>query len=155
MAGRGGKPLSAREAAINFLSRREHGRRELAHKLAQKGFGPEETAAVLDALQAENLLSEARFAESLIHARISRGQGPERIRRELQQHDLDPELIAACLEESETPWLELAREVHRKRFGGKLPGERREWAKQAQFLAYRGFTREQIKKVLRDDPDEF
>ncbi|MFP3649007.1 RecX family transcriptional regulator, partial [Paraburkholderia sp. SIMBA_054] len=58
---------------------------------------------LLDTLEAENWLSDSRFAESLIHRRSSR-LGASRIVGELKQHAVDRTLVdeaSAQLRESE------------------------------------------------------
>jgi regulatory protein len=144
------KPTTARGAAIGALSRREHSRRELARKLHGKGFAEDEIAETLDDLQQARLLSDERFVEMLIHSRRERGCGPLRIRHELQEHGITADLLSLHLDDKNPEWLVLAREVKRKRFGEAAPPDRKEWARQAQFLTYRGFTREQIREVLRE-----
>ena len=54
---------SARNTAMDLLSRREHSRRQLFDKLKQRGFEHEDIESALDLLQAENLLNDERFAE--------------------------------------------------------------------------------------------
>ena len=44
-----------------MLARREHSRTELGRKLAERGFSEPHVGEVLDALEAENLLSDRRF----------------------------------------------------------------------------------------------
>ena len=144
------KPATARDAAIGALSRREHSRRELARKLHGKGFADQDIAETLDDLQQARLLSDERFVEMLVHSRRERGHGPLRIRHELQEHGVSAELQAAYLDDKDPFWRELAAQVKRKRFGEAAPRDRKEWARQAQFLTYRGFTGEQIRAVLRE-----
>jgi regulatory protein len=104
-----------------------------------------EVDAVLDWLQAHRYLSEERFVESRIHARSSRF-GNLRIRQELQQHGLtlSPELTAG-LRHSEH---ERASEVRQRKFGDS-PATSVERARQARFLAGRGFSADVIWRVLR------
>jgi regulatory protein len=101
---------------------------------------------VLDWLEAHKYLSSERFVESRVHARSSRF-GNLRIRQELKQHQvaLSPE-AAQALAASE---LQRAREVRSRRFAD-LPATAAERAKQARFLAARGFSPEVIGRALRD-----
>lgn len=103
--------------------------------------------AVLAWLQAQGYLDESRFVESRIHARAARF-GQARIRLELAQHGLRlDEEQAARLKDSE---MERAREVWRRRFGGELPQDAAERARQMRFLAARGFAAELIRRLLKD-----
>ncbi len=154
---------------MQWLAQREQSRVELRRKLlphaiaedavaAEAGSPPAELApavrvdAVLDWLEAHQYLSAQRFAESRVHARASRF-GNLRIRHELKQHQvsLSPD-AALALRESE---LQRARAVRGRKFAG-WPASAAERAKQARFLAGRGFSPEVIGRLLRGvaDPDD-
>lgn len=100
--------------------------------------------ATLAELAAEGLLDNARFAEAFVHARILRGQGPQKIRAGLRERGIDAVQIDACLAEHEALWQERVEAVRCKRFGPELPVDYRERARQMRFLLQRGFTSEQI-----------
>lgn len=137
---------------MNLLARREYARRELGRRLKAKGMPADLIEQVLDDLVAENLQSDARFAESFVSARSGRGQGPVRIRMELEQRGVASGLIENALDEAGVDWGELATEVRRKRFGPELPGDFRERARQSRFLQYRGFEAGHLARALgRDD----
>jgi regulatory protein len=136
-----------------MLARREHGREELKRKLIRKGCSATVADAVTAALATERLLSEDRFVEALVQARRSRGYGPLRIRHELEQKGVAPELIGRALDVGEREWIEDLRRVQRKRFGAKRAGSLADRAKQTRFLLYRGFTSEQIRRILRDEDE--
>ncbi len=140
-----------RRAAMNLLARREYGRAELSGRLAGKGMPEYLVAEVLDELTAEGLQSDVRFAEAFVQARVGRGQGPVRIRMELERRGVSGDTLENALEESETDWPKLAGAVRRKRFGGEQPGDFRERARQMRFLQYRGFTADHIRGALGDD----
>ncbi|TFH88405.1 regulatory protein RecX [Billgrantia azerbaijanica] len=142
---------SPREDAIRLLARREYARAELAARLAAKGHDPAAVAASLDALAEEGLQSDARFAESFVRARLSRGQGPLKIRLELERRGIDRECLGATLaafvESGELDGFAQARAALAKRFAG--PGDTpRERARRERFLAGRGFDAEQVRHAL-------
>jgi len=83
---------SLKGRALGYLSRREYSRTELARKLKPFVEETDSLDTVLDALEAENWLSDSRFAESLIHRRSSR-LGASRILGELKQHAVDQTLV--------------------------------------------------------------
>ena len=103
--------------------------------------------ALLDWLQAQRYLSEERFVESRVHARSSRF-GNLRIRQELSQHGLaiTPELSADLL----CSECERATEVRQRKFGDAPATAPIERARQARFLAGRGFSPDVIWKVMRE-----
>jgi regulatory protein len=139
-----------RNVAMNWLARREHSLAELRTKLAARGYSPQEIEISLKALVAEGLVSDERFAESFVAARMRKGQGPVRIRMELQKRGVAAETIHLHVDDSALDWHTLAREVRRKKFGMAKPFEYKEKARQMRFLEYRGFTGEQISKAVDD-----
>ena len=141
-----------RRSALNALARREHSRLELERKLGGRGYSEDVIATTLDRLEETGLLDADRFCESFVRSRISKGQGPARIERELSERGIDAERAGIALQRSED-WVALAREVRRRRFGDEVPKEYKERARQSRFLQYRGFSSEQIRAALRNDPD--
>lgn len=141
---------AAEATAVRLLARREHSRVELARKLRARGIPPELVDEVLAGLAARRLQSDERYAESLVNSRVSRGQGPVRIRRDLSQQGLPESEIDAALEAAGVDWYELARDTRRRRFGSEVPAEWKERARQARFLEYRGFTGDQIRAAIGD-----
>lgn len=146
----GGPTLKAR--AADYLSRREHSRFELARKLARWSDNREEIEAVLDALTREGWMSTARFVQSVVHRRAPR-QGTSRIVQELRQHVIDNTEIEAVKPDLQASEFVRAQTVWHKRFGA-APPDREAWAKQARFLAARGFSHDVIRRVLGGDEDE-
>ncbi|KVD61264.1 recombination regulator RecX [Burkholderia ubonensis] len=147
------KPSSSKPArslkgrALGYLSRREYSRAELARKLAPYAGEDESVEPVLDALEQEGWLSDARFAESLVHRRASR-VGAARIVNELKRHAVGDTLVEEVgAQLRETEWAR-AQAVWRKKFGA-LPQTPAERAKQARFLAARGFSSATIVKLLK------
>jgi regulatory protein len=105
-----------------------------------------EVDAVLAWLTEKRFLSIERFAESRVGARSPRF-GNLRIRQELAQHGVALSAEAdRALVSSE---LERATAVRSKKFSG-CPIDAKERARQARFLAARGFSPEVIRRVLRD-----
>jgi len=138
--------LSLKGRALRLLSGREHSRSELERKLAGHEEEPGQLRRVLDDLQAKGFIDHRRVAESVLHRRASK-LGAARIRQELQGKGLDAELVAEAVAGLRTSELQRAREVWRRRFE-QLPADAAERAKQARFLAARGFDGEVIRRVL-------
>jgi regulatory protein len=138
---------SLKGRALGYLSRREYSRAELARKLTPYIEEGDSIDALLDSLESEGWLSDSRFAESLLNRRASR-MGAGRIVSELKRHSVGQELVeevSAQLRETE---LARAQAVWRKKFG-MLPETPSERAKQARFLATRGFSQGIIGKILK------
>ncbi len=155
-------PVSLRGKALAWLAQREHSRLELQQKLERYATRVQahhdEIAPLLDALESAGQLSQARFVESRVHARISRF-GNRRIEQELRAKGVTPdETLRAQLRDSE---LERAQRVFEAKFGrnrtlhpGRGPGGEAAAspqlrARQARFLAARGFSAETVSQVLR------
>lgn len=99
---------------------------------------------LLDWLTDHDLLSAERFVETRIHLRAARF-GNLRIRQELAQHGMALDAAAAAaLQASE---LARARSVWAKRFGAPA-ADAADRAKQARFLASRGFGADVVRRVV-------
>ncbi|HDR9158102.1 TPA: recombination regulator RecX [Burkholderia vietnamiensis] len=144
-------PRSLKGRALGYLSRREYSRAELARKLAPYVGEDESVEPVLDALEQEGWLSDARFAESLVHRRASR-VGLARIVSELKRHAVGDTLVEEVNAQLRETELTRAQAVWRKKFGA-LPQTPAERAKQARFLAARGFSSATIVKLLKAGDD--
>src|SRR5471032_365004 len=150
---RKGPQLSLRGRALGYLSRREHSRAELSRKLTPHLGEGDSLDTLLDALEREGWLSNERFVESVVHRRGTR-LGTSRIVHELKRNGIDETLIQDAGTELKKTELTRAREVWGKKFG-ELPTTPAERAKQARFLATRGFNGGTIVKVLKAGDDEF
>lgn len=102
-------------------------------------------AEVLDWLQSHRYLSEERFAESRVHARAPKF-GNLRIRYELSQHGVT--LTPEALQQLAQTELERAREVRKRKFDTP-PANAIEQARQARFLAARGFSADVVGRLMR------
>lgn len=140
---------SLRNRALRCLARREHSRAELAKKLAPHG-SPEEIEAVLDSMVALSLQSDTRMAASWVRSHAARF-GYARIKHALALKGLSAEIIEDALKSDEiTSEQERARAVSLAKFA-QPPADARDWARQARFLASRGFAGDTIRAVLRAD----
>jgi regulatory protein len=138
---------------MGYLSRREYSRAELSRKLVPYTDDADELETLLDLLERENWLSDSRFAESLIHRRASR-LGASRIVGELKRHAVDAALIEEASSQLRETELARAQAVWRKKYG-ELPTTPAERARQARFLAARGFSTGTIGKILKGLDDEW
>jgi regulatory protein len=99
---------------------------------------------LLDWLVANKYLSEPRFVESRVNAR-ARKQGAMMIKHELRRHGLvlEPEQ-AAALRETE---FARAQALWQRKFG-EVASDARMRAKQARFLAARGFAADVVRRIV-------
>ncbi|WP_430461421.1 regulatory protein RecX [Thalassolituus sp. LLYu03] len=139
-----------RRAAVDLLSRRDHSRTELFRKLSVKAASAEELNSLLDELAERRWQSDERFAESFVNSRTQRGQGPVRMRQELRGKGVADSDIRQVMDEQETDWRLQALETARRRLGSHYSlSDPKELAKLHRFLAYRGFTSDQIQYAVR------
>ena len=159
-----------RVAAMDLLARREHARSELQTKLQRRFDDAALVSRVLDDLAAENLQSDARYAESLLRQRLDRGYGPVRIRQEMRERGVAQERMLAALEAVDPDWYEAATLAFQRKFGPACalqpedPGESpschsrreaqqlrlKEKARRMRFMQYRGFLPEHFRHLLED-----
>lgn len=105
---------------------------------------------LLQSLQEQGYLDEARFIDSRVHARARRF-GCLRIKQELAQHGLS--LSAEYQTELKSTEFERARAVWQRKFDGQAPDDAAARAKHVRFLMARGFGSDVIRRVLRGDEE--
>ena len=155
-------PLSLQARALGWLAQREQSRSELRRKLLRVALQAQDAEAepadditgqverLLDALQAQGLLSEERFVESRVRVRAP-NLGTRRIQLELARHGL--KLAAQPLQQLRDSELQRAAQLWQRKFGA-VAQDARERARQMRFLAGRGFSGEVIRRVLATQDDE-
>ncbi|MDV5171523.1 recombination regulator RecX [Photobacterium rosenbergii] len=145
---------SAKQAAVRFLSRRDHAEQELQQKLLARGYEPGEVDEAVALCQDYNWLDDARFAERLLNNGIAKGWGLLRIRQEMEFKGIHEEVIRQLFEDDEFDWFEHARNVARKKYGDTPMETDKEKARRLRFMQSRGFDFEQVKNALGVD-DEY
>ena len=149
------RELTPTQRALALLVRREHSRKELARKLAERGIEADAASSAIERLTGDGWQSDARFAEMLVRTRAAHGQGPVRIRAELGTHGLDNDTIEAAMSNFDGDWKQAAGDLARRRFGLDLAlGDIAQRRKAADFLYRRGFDGESVRAALRGDPED-
>ncbi|MBI3157042.1 MAG: recombination regulator RecX [Burkholderiales bacterium] len=147
---------SLKARALRHLAQREHTRAELARKLARHTEGtpdaPDASDArqleeLLDALAAAGLLSDRRAAEALVGAKAQR-LGALRLRQLLRERGVPEDEAAAALQAVRGDELARAQALWQRRFGS-VAEDAAGRARQARFLAGRGFDAEVVRRVVR------
>ena len=147
-------PARVRAKALALLARREHSAQELRAKLLGRGYDSTAIEAVLSSLQTQKLLSDERFVQEFVAARVRRGSGPLKIREELRGRGVTGELVEQALAGLAGGWSEGAAAARQKRFGKALPKDMQERARQARFLQQRGYSMQDIRKALKGDLED-
>ena len=146
--------LSSKEAAIQLLSRRDHGEYELYQKLSLKGYEQDAIEEAINFCLDHNYLDDLRYAKSQIRQHVYKGHGERRVRQELNQKRVSESTIEKAMEEEPQDWFELAKSAAEKKFKGIKAKDAKEYAKQVRFLQYRGYNFEQISYALNSDSED-
>lgn len=144
-----GDPNHSYEYAIQLLARRDYSENELRAKLEERGYIEIAIEPVVGELLATNKLDDERYGQNVVAYRARRGHGPARIRNQLMKSGMSRSSIDEAVKGEDAPdFLALARSVRARKFGPEIPGDRKERARQARFLQYRGFSMDQIRAAL-------
>jgi len=139
--------MTLRERALGLLARREHSRTELQRKLSPHTEDVQEIIDLLDDFTRRGWLSDARFAEALVHDKQAKF-GTSRLAYELRERGVEESVIRDQLAELKDSELDRARQVWQTKFG-EFPEDAKARAKQMRFLQSRGFSFDVIGKVMR------
>lgn len=151
--------LALRRRAMDLLARREHSRHDLGNKLAaglrraQQRLESREVAdqqgehalinEVLDKLELDNLLSDSRYTETYVSARLNKGYGPLYIRHQLRNKQVDAGLLDDTLQLHDSEcWIDQLTDLIKRRTGISGLPERgsKDYLKLQRFVLSRGFT---------------
>jgi regulatory protein len=143
-----------RNAAFALLGRREYSRAEMEQKLGRRCEDAELLRQVLDQLVADGYQSDERFAHVFTRSRFGSGYGAMRIRQELRQKGLGPELIEQALEDESPDSYQQALECCQRRFGDQPPADPKEYARRMRFLVNRGFSFDDAKRAIKCEGSE-
>jgi regulatory protein len=151
--------LAAQAAALQYLAVRPRTAHEVRQKLHRSGVAAQVAEEVIARLQARGALDDTAYAHAYLTSRLtSRGYGPQRLRRELQQRGLGRALVEEAVRQDLTAedvlivaraqaakrWPRLARETDIAKRRQKL------WA----FLCRRGFPAAIVQQVLTEMAEE-
>lgn len=141
------KSISIKGRALRYLAAREYSRLELTNKLLKYEVTQGELAAALDELEAKGFISATRVVASTLHQKAPR-YGSARVLHDLKAKGIEGEqLEEATLALKETEY-ERATAVWSRKFDSPYTSPN-EYARQARFLAGRGFSAELVGRVLR------
>ncbi len=141
-----------RQRALDYLGKREYSYVELAKKLQPFADENDDIPAILEDFKKRGWLSDARFAEQLVHARKVKF-GSARVANELREKGVASDLIESAVANMQENELANALAVCRKKYK-ESPKSREDWAKQARFLQSRGFGFDVIKRALNTVQNE-
>lgn len=157
--GEHGDETEARASALRWLARREYAVAELQRRLLHKGHPYPIVERVVADLASSNLVSDERYVEALVHARVQREVGPLKIIAQLREAGVDEGLIAASVDVNAGQWIERAKRLWQRRFQTSCNAHVDEtlrykaWGKQARFLSQRGYTPAQVRAAIGEPAD--
>lgn len=141
---------SIRNAAMDFLARREHSAYELEQKLIKRFDDVKAIREAISKLQEDGLQSDQRFAEHYLQARANKGFGKLKIEQELKQKGVSDSDISYAFAERNINWLDLLLNQYEKKYGQLAPENLEQKARCQRFLLSRGFSFEQLSKLWRE-----
>jgi regulatory protein len=98
-------------------------------------------------LSSDGWQSEARFVSAFVNSRVNRGWGPQRILHALHERGVAGDLLKNCLQHQDFEQRVL--DTYTRKYGSSAPTTGKELATCSRFLAQRGYTQEQIRKLFK------
>ena len=141
-------PRDIRKKIMDFLSRREHYKKEKYKKMLDKVNSLEILDEEIKKLEQDGILDDERFAEQYLYSLVKRGLGPLRINKYLQEKGVDSHLINTLLKDLD--WQDLAKEVLLKKSKYQIPPKEEDVIKLKRFLNYRGFEYYDIERAFNN-----
>lgn len=147
-----------KDTALRLLARREHSTYELRTKLLTRGGSLETIQTTLDELTADGYLSDKRFTEVAVRARLRTNDGPLKIRSYLSQRGIIHSLIKQHLPNDEELWLERAVKLDqsncmKRGITAQEAKTQEAWSIRSRLLKNRGYPASVIRQVLESGID--
>lgn len=144
---------SAKERAVRIVSASAVSKRELMHRLVQKGESEEHAENAVAWLEELHLLDDRQVAAQIVRSGVSKGYGAARIRQMLYEKRIPKSLWEDALEN--LPQSDDAIDAFlQKRFRGKKP-DRAECKRATDALLRRGHSWSDIRRAMeRYVPEE-
>lgn len=146
------EPALAKDRALRLLGYREHSASELRRKLQDNGYPRALSDAITQRYVDVELVDDKRFAASWVRSRVSAGYGTRRIKQELAQRGVDPEVIDEAIADALDPEEEVDRA--RRALGGRTAPDRAGRDKLVRRLVTRGFSLSVALAALQADSDD-
>lgn len=146
--------LRAQNYALNLLSFRARSEKEIAERMAQKGYEPFIIDKTIAYLKEQGYINDKAFAEAFIKDKLElNGHGRNRIRWELYKKGVSRELVDELLEEVVTPDEEYEKAkmlAERKMKLWQKDSKPVQYRKLSGLLARKGYSFDLVSKVARE-----
>lgn len=156
--------VRAEREALRLVARRVYSSGEMDTLLRRKGYGELVIREVLHKLESLGYLDDRLYARLWVEGRMhARPMGRWRLKHELMQRGIDPDIVSETLEDlmADTDETEVALNLARTWWERHPPasrsarGRRQHLARLAAFLQRRGFNPSTIAEVLRQVAGQF
>ncbi|MCD8214548.1 MAG: RecX family transcriptional regulator [Clostridiales bacterium] len=143
--------IRARETALRFLGCRMRTKREITDRLKRDGFSEEIINRVLSFSEEYGYVDDRAFAEAYIEEkRRLKGFGGIRLKRELYQKGISPEIIEELSEKLSDDDTDIIKKAIDKKLKGKVPADRKELQRLYGYLMRKGYSYEKSKEALSE-----
>ncbi len=140
-----------------FCAWRERCSHETRQKLIQSGATPKQVKEIIQWLEAENYLSDQRFARSFVQGKFSYNHwGKQRISAELKTRQIDPHDISEALDliDEEAYHDQALKLAHKKWLELKEEDPFIKKQKTAAYIANKGFELDMVWKIVEKMSNE-
>ena len=150
--------MSAKMRAVRIVSASSVSKRDLEHRLIQKGEDPNQAKQAVEWMSELNLLDDRKTAEQVVHRCISKGYGLSRAKQALYEKRIPKDLWEEALADYPDQTDSIVSFLH-TRLGDSW--EEKDLRKAIDALMRRGHSYSQIRKALQmlsedsDLPEEF
>jgi regulatory protein len=144
-------------SAVHVLGIREHNEHELREKLRLKNYDGIIIDDVIELLKHYDYLSESRYAESFLRARLRSGETPWLAAQKARQKGAESTAIREALIEAESRFdvWSACKEVLDKRDPMRLrKHDKRVWQRQLRYLQNKGYDMNTILQVMKDEEEQ-
>lgn len=139
----------AKRRAMHLLEKQDRTQHNLEDKLRESDYPPVAVQAAVEYVASYHYIDDERYARSYVRMH-QEGKSKRRIQQDLMQKGVDRDVIALALEEEyEISEAEMIRDLLRKKHYNPEEADAKERQKMYRFLMGRGFSTNDISKVLR------
>jgi regulatory protein len=138
---------------LQLLGRRELSVKQLRDRLLERDHSVEDVDRAIALLLENHALDDARVAAAYVRTALAvKGRGRHRIRRELQEMGIEPDVAGAALGDAfgNVDERAMVREAMAKKLRGKKIATPADRARLFQYLVRQGFSPETVMAVLRE-----
>ena len=143
--------ISCRECALKLLAFKDRTEKEIADRLAQKGYSEENIAAELVFLKEYGYIDDRLYARRFTNDAVKlKKWGKSRIRTELLRRGIDKAEAEEILEELCGDSQECIKQEIQRKFGGADFNNMKERNRVFGYFARRGFNPSEIRGAIND-----